>query len=106
MPFIDPWLSRGKKSPLEDERRLYKKTGNPIHVWNAYGICRAFIIADASNWPSESRMTRSATLDADSHEAHEAALVEKLAALIVAEWRRRHQPRVDDEKSPRESQPR
>ncbi len=51
-------------------------------------------------------LLRDAPAAAESREAHDAALAEKLAALIAAEWRRRHQTPADDEKSQGESQPR
>ena len=40
-PFVDPWLKDGKASPLDRERRLYKRTDNPVHVWRAIEICHS-----------------------------------------------------------------
>jgi hypothetical protein len=39
MPFVDPWLQEGARSPIQWEQRLYEQTRNPIYVWNALRIC-------------------------------------------------------------------
>src|SRR5215471_16380464 len=40
MPFVDPWFREGKSiSPLDDARRAYETTGNPLHAWRGLQIC-------------------------------------------------------------------
>src|SRR5262249_24792972 len=43
MPFEDPWLREGKPSPIDECRRLYEETDNPVCLLRAYGICRALV---------------------------------------------------------------
>ena len=46
MPFKDPWLRDGQlDSPIEVHRRVFEKTGDPVHLWRAYEICRELMNA-------------------------------------------------------------
>jgi hypothetical protein len=45
MSFKDPWLAKGKPSPIEFERLSFEATSNPIHLWRAYRIARELMTA-------------------------------------------------------------
>ncbi len=54
IPALDPtslpqWLERWEAERIEDRRRRYLETGNPLYVWQAYRTCRE-LETDVPEW--------------------------------------------------------